>query len=61
MPFHQKRSRPSTGNVVQDGDGERSVFVRPKANILAMTAREIRFIMTLALEEDRGSEKDSLA
>jgi hypothetical protein len=61
MPIFQKSSRPSTGSEVQDGDGERSVFSRPKANILAMKAREVRVIMRLALEEESGGESAILA
>jgi hypothetical protein len=47
MPIYHKCSRPSIGNVVQDDWAERSVFARPKANILAMTAMEVRSIMRL--------------
>jgi hypothetical protein len=40
-------------NVAQDNDGERSVFSRPKAHILAMTARKASAIMSVSLEKER--------
>jgi hypothetical protein len=50
FPVYHKCSRPSTGFVAEDRGRKRSVFTRPKANILAMTAREVRVTMKLALD-----------